>query len=154
MNANLIAIDTPKDWGRGKGHLGLLQDPVVFLAKIGNPYDPPANGPAAYPTIPVGASASLREELRATNERALHHWKRYQHTQRIAVNIGAAAFEPWVIAELDNPDKGLNGVTIRQLHDHVTSRHAKILQPEIDKNKKVTEEGMDTSKTLAIYIQK
>ena len=39
--------------------------------------------------------------------------------QRIAVNIGAAALKEWVIAELDNPDKGINGVDIRTLYEHV-----------------------------------
>ena len=45
-------------------------------------------------------------------------------------------------------------MTIRQLYDHVTARHGKILQPKIDKNKQVFEEGIDASKTLAIYICK
>ena len=76
------------------------------------------------------------------------------HTQRLAVNIGAATFEPWVYAELDDPDEGLNGVTICQLYDHVTARYAKILQLEIDKNKQVFEQGIDATKTLAIYIRK
>ena len=43
---------------------------------------------------------------------------------------------------------------ICQLYHHVTARHAKISQPEINKNKKVFEEGIDASKTLAIYIRK
>ena len=104
--------------------------------------------------MPVGATTVKREALRAENELAQYHWKRYLHTQRIAVNIGAAAFEPWVYAELDDPDEGLNGVTVQQLFDHVTARHAKISQPEIGKNKQVFEQGIDASKTLAIYIRK
>ena len=35
MNANLIAVMTPQTWGRGKGHLGLLHDPVVFHERNG-----------------------------------------------------------------------------------------------------------------------
>ena len=34
MSANLIAVKTPTSWGRGKIHLGILQDPAVFLARI------------------------------------------------------------------------------------------------------------------------
>ena len=37
MSAYLIAVKTPTDWGYGKGHLGILQDPVVFLARNRGP---------------------------------------------------------------------------------------------------------------------
>ena len=126
MNANLIAVKTPRAWGRGKGHLGLLQDPVVFLARNGVTYDPPAAAPLPYPVIPPNATTAPREELRATNKVDSFNWDQYQHTQRIAVNIGAAAFDDWVIAELDDPDEGLNGVDIRTLYEHVMDRFATI----------------------------
>ena len=46
MSAKLIAVKTPTDWGRGKVHLGLLQDPAVFLARNGDPYNlPPLSSP-------------------------------------------------------------------------------------------------------------
>ena len=93
MNANLIAVKTPQTWGRGKGHLGLLQDPVVFHAINGAAYNPPNVAPLPYPLIPQGAPTAARKELRATNEVQTFDWDRYQHTQRIAVIIGAAAFE-------------------------------------------------------------
>ena len=66
MNANLIAVKTPQAWGRGKGHLGLLQDPVVFLAQNGAAYDPPRARPlsrwAGSPgtaAVPAGEGRTL-----------------------------------------------------------------------------------------------
>ena len=63
LNADLIAIETPLVWGQGKGHLGLLQDPVVFLARNGAAYAPPATGPILYPIMPAGATTAEREAL-------------------------------------------------------------------------------------------
>ena len=77
MNANLIAVKTPQTWGRGKGHLGLLQDPVVFHARNGVAYNPPAAAPLPYPVIPQGATTAAREDLRATNKVETFDWDRY-----------------------------------------------------------------------------
>ena len=150
MNTNLIFVKTPQTWGRRKGHLGLLQDPVVFHAINGASYNPPGAAPLTYPLIPQGATTAAREELRATNKVQNFDWDRYQHTQRIAVNIGAVAFDEWVITELDNPDEGLNGVNIRTLYEHVMDRFATIFQTEINANMETFNEGMDLSKTLAV----
>ena len=49
MSANLIAVKRPTNWGRGKCHLGLLQDPAVFVVRNGDPYNPP---PCQAPQIP------------------------------------------------------------------------------------------------------
>ena len=78
MNANLIVVKTPQTWGRGKGLLGLLQDPVVFHARNGAAFNPPNASPLPYPLIPQGASTAAREELRATNEVHIFDWDRYQ----------------------------------------------------------------------------
>ena len=77
MNVNLIAVKTPQTWFRGKGHLGLLQDPVVFHSRNGATYNPPDAAPLLYPLIPQGASTAAREELRATNEVQTFDWDRY-----------------------------------------------------------------------------
>ena len=45
---NLIAVKTPQDWGRGKGHLCMFQVTSVFHAKYGEFYNPPSNVPPAY----------------------------------------------------------------------------------------------------------
>ena len=98
MNANLISVKTPQTWGQGKGHLGLLQDPVVFHSRNGAAHNPLNAAPLPYPLISQGASTAAREELRATNEVQTFDWDRYQHTHRITVNIGTAVFKEWVIA--------------------------------------------------------
>ena len=74
--------------------------------------------------------------------------------QRIAVNIGAAAFKEWVIAELSDPNEGINGVNIRTLYEHVMEQFATILQTEIDANMETFNEGMDPSKTFVAYVRK
>ena len=98
MSANLISVKMPADWGRGKGMLGELQDPVVFLARNGAAYNPPAAAPGDYPTIPGGTSVANRERLRAENEIALKYWTIAEHARRIAVKIGSAAMEEFVYA--------------------------------------------------------
>ena len=40
LTANLMAVSCP--WGHNKGHLGLLQDPALYLAQNGAPFDIPA----------------------------------------------------------------------------------------------------------------
>ena len=115
MSAKLIAVKTPTDWGHGKGRLGLLQDPAVFLARNGDPYNTPLVDTPEYPAISQNLATAAREQLRAENEVATINLERYQHTQRIAVNIGAAAFEPFVIADLDDPDEEINSIDIHAL---------------------------------------
>ena len=41
MSSNLIAVRMPPTWGRDKGLLGELQDPLIFLARNGDAYNPP-----------------------------------------------------------------------------------------------------------------
>ena len=154
MNANLIAVKTPQTFWRGKGRLGLLQDPVFIHAINGVAYNPHNAAPLLYPLIPQGASTAACKELRVTNEVQTFDWDRHQHTQRIAVNIGAAALEEWVIAELDDPDEGLNGVDICTLYEHMMERFTTISQTEIDANMEMFNEGMYPSKILAVYVQK
>ena len=95
---------------------------------------PPLVEPPEYPAIPKNLATAAREQLRDENEVATINWERYQHTQCIAVNMGAAAFEPFVIAELENPDEELNAIDIRALYEHVMYRFAKISQTEINAN--------------------
>ena len=53
-----------------------------------------------------------RAHLKAENETALGHWQTLQHVYCIAVNQVAEAIKPVYYAELNNPDKGLNNVSI------------------------------------------
>jgi hypothetical protein len=154
MSSNLISVRMPVIWGQNKGLLGELQDPAVFLARNGAAYNPPLAAPPAYPVIVAGATTAEREQARAEHAIESTNWQTANHGRRIAVNIGAAAFEAYVYAELGDPDKGLNDVNIRMLYDHVMDRFAKISQLEIDSNLESFNEGIDPSKTLAVYTRK
>ena len=71
LTANLMAVSCP--WGHNKGHLELLQDPAIYLARNGDAYTIPAAEPPTYPVIPIGATVQQREELRAINIAAQKH---------------------------------------------------------------------------------
>ena len=75
--------------------------------------------PPTYPDIPPAASTAQRKRLRADNEEAQCAWATYQHDQHIAVNLDADAIEAIYYAELDDPNEGLNNVSIRDLIDHI-----------------------------------
>jgi hypothetical protein len=137
-----------------KGHLGELHDPATFLARNGAPYAPPAAAPPAYPDIPAGAPTAAREQLRAENENALNDWQTLQHIRRIAVNLVAAAIEAVYYAELDDPDEGLNAVSVRDLLQFIRERYCQIDQSEIDKNMEAFHKGMDPSVPLSVYTRK
>jgi hypothetical protein len=47
LAANLMAIPCP--WGHGKGHLGLLQDLVLYLQHNGVAFTIPMSAPPDYP---------------------------------------------------------------------------------------------------------
>ena len=154
MFANLIAVDTPLNWGRGKGMLGELQDDAIFIVRNGAPYNPPNAAPSEYPNIPVGATVTDRERLKAENDLNKKFWLTAGHARRLAVNIGAAALEPFVYAKLDDPDEGLNNIEVRDLYDHIMDRFANISQAMIDKNLATFNEGIDPTRTLAVYTRK
>ena len=154
MSSNLISVRMPANWGQGKGLLGELQDPAVFTARNGAAYNPPAGPPPAYPVILPGATTAQREQARAEHAIDVKFWVTAEHGRRIAVNIGSAALEPFVYAELDEPDEGLDDVDIRSLYDHVMDRFANISQTEIDDNLAEFNKGIDPSRTLAVYTRK
>ena len=57
------------------------------------------------------------ERLQAEHKVLYVHWSKYVHTGGIYVTIGAATFDKWVLSALEDPDEGLNGVTIREIYD-------------------------------------
>ena len=154
IRTNLIAIQTPDVWGRGKGHLGMIQDINVFVARNGAVYNPPNNAPPVYPIIPTHSTSQVRERLCGTHKVKLHHWERYHLTTLTIVTIGAAAFDNFVTAELDDPDEGLDRVLILDLYDHVMDRFASVMQDEIDANLALFNQPMDASRPLALYTRK
>ena len=76
LTTNLMAVSCP--WGHNKGHLGLLQNPAIYLACNGAAFTIPANEPPTYPLIPTGATTQAREELRATNIAKRKAWAIYR----------------------------------------------------------------------------
>jgi hypothetical protein len=66
LTTNLMAVPCP--WGHNKGHLGLLQDPVLYLQCNGAAFTIPAAAPPAYPIILDGATTAERKEQRANND--------------------------------------------------------------------------------------
>ena len=64
LAANLMAISCP--WGHGKGHLGLLQAPALYLQCNGAAFEIPELAPPDYPINPP-AAAPAREVARAAN---------------------------------------------------------------------------------------
>ena len=70
LAANLMAIPCP--WGHNKGHLGLLQDPAIYLKQNGAPFNTPVNAPPAYPADLAGnAAAGIHEAARVDNQAQL-----------------------------------------------------------------------------------
>ena len=55
----------PAIWVRNKGLLGELQDPAVFLARNGLPYNPTIIAPLSHPVIVAGAITAERKQARA-----------------------------------------------------------------------------------------
>ncbi len=64
LAANLMAIPCP--WGQGKGHLGLLQDPVLYLQHNGTAFTIPVAAPPDYP-INAPATVPAHEAAQAAN---------------------------------------------------------------------------------------
>jgi hypothetical protein len=60
LTANLMVIPCP--WGHNKDHLGLLQDPVLYLQHNGAAFMTLAAAPPAYPVIVAGATTAKCEE--------------------------------------------------------------------------------------------
>ena len=132
----------------------MFQDPAVFLVRNGTAYNLPANAPPDTPHIPVGTMVLMERNLCAQHAIESKNWAIYKRTRRLIVDLGRKAFEDFVYAELDGTDEGLDGVEIRDLHDHVMDRFALILQEEIDENLCIFNIGIYPTKPLTIYTRK
>jgi hypothetical protein len=152
LTANLMAVSCP--WGHNKGHLGLLQDPAIYLARNGAAFTIPAAEPPTYPIIPIGATVQQREELRAINIAARKAWATYRLVLAITRDQFAAAIDDVYYAVLDDPTEGLNGVDLRTLVQHILTTYAQISQPDLDDNMTEFNIGIDSGLPLAIYTRK
>ncbi len=60
LTVNLMMVPCP--WGHNKGHLGLLQDPVLYLERKSKEFMLPVAIPPAYHIIAAGATTAKRKE--------------------------------------------------------------------------------------------
>ena len=114
MCSNLISVTAPLEVGRGKGHLGMLQQDAVFQARNGQAYNPPLFAPTSIPVFPTGSTVDQREEIKEIHKVNVNNYDIYKAAGRCAVDIGARAFEDWVFAKLNDPTEGLADVTTIQ----------------------------------------
>jgi hypothetical protein len=76
LSANLMAISCP--WEHIKGHLGLLQDPAIYLARNWEAFNIPNIKPPAYPVIPAGSTTTKCKDLHAPNAATCKAWNTYK----------------------------------------------------------------------------
>jgi hypothetical protein len=147
-----MAVSCP--WGHEKGHLGLLQDPTIYLACNGAQFNIPTAKPPAYPIIPTGATAPQRKELRATNAAARKAWTTYCLVLSITCNQFAAVNNDVYYTILDDPIEGPNDVDLCTLVTHILTMYAQISQPNLDDNLTEFNTGINPILPLAVYTRK
>jgi hypothetical protein len=152
LTANLMVVSCP--WGHGKGHLGLVQDPTIYAACNGAAFNIPTNKPPAYPVMLNGTTAPQREDLHTNSIDARKAWATYKLVLAITQNQFAAAIDNVYYAVLNNPTKGLNGVEICTLTQHIQQRYAQISQPDLDDNLAQFNTGISPGLPLAVYTRK
>jgi hypothetical protein len=151
LAANLMAVPCP--WGHGKGHLGLLQDPVLYLQRDSAAFTIPAAAPPDYPVNPP-AAIPARKAARAANLAERKAWNTYLVVASITCNQFAATIDNVYYAALNNPTKGLNTVTLCDLVAHFRTTYTTISQPDINDNMVEFHTGIDAHLPLAVYTRK
>jgi hypothetical protein len=152
LTTNLMAVPCP--WGHNKGHLGLFQDPVLYLQCNGAAFTIPAATPPAYPVIMAGATTAKCKEQRANNISVCKAWSTYMIVHTITRDQFAASINDVYYAALNDPTEGLNAVTLRQLITHIRTMYTQISQPDLDNSVTDFNQGIDPNLTLAIYTRK
>jgi hypothetical protein len=150
--ANLMAISCP--WGHTKGHLGLLQDPAIYLAHNGEAFNIPHVESLAYPVILAGPMTADCKELCATNAAACKAWNTYKMVLTISRNQFAAAINDVNYASLDDPTEGLNTINPHTLVMHILNTYAQISQPDLDDNMTDLHSGINSGLPLVVYMRK
>jgi hypothetical protein len=151
LAANLMAIPCP--WGHGKGHLGLLQEPVLYLQPNGAAFAIPAAAPPDYP-INAPATVPARKTARAANLVEQKAWNTYLIVASITRDQFAATVDNVYYAALDDPTEGLNAITLRDLVAHIWTTYAIISQPDVDNNITEFHTGINPHLPLAVYTCK
>jgi hypothetical protein len=103
----------PCPWGHSKGHLGLLQDPVLYLQCNSAAFTIPAAAPPAYPVIVAGTTTAEREEQRANNISACKAWLTYMIVHTITWDQFGASIDDVYYAALYDPSEGPNAITLQ-----------------------------------------
>jgi hypothetical protein len=152
LTANLMAVSCP--WGHNKRHLGILQDPTIYLARNGAAFTIPAAEPPTYPVIPNGATVPQCEELRAINISVPKAWATYRLVLTITRDQLAATIDDVYYTILDDLTEELNGVDLRTLVQHILTTYAQINQPDLDDNMTKFNIGIDSGLPLAAYTRK
>jgi hypothetical protein len=129
LTANLMAVSCP--WEHNKGHLRLLQVLALYLAQNGASFDIPPAKPPLYPIVPACATAHQCKKLRAQNNSARKAWTTYRLVRAITRNQFAATINGVFYSVLDYPIKGLNGINLRLLVQHIATTHAQIASPTL-----------------------
>jgi hypothetical protein len=124
LSTNIMAISCL--WGHSKGHLGLLQDPAIYLACNGEAFNISQIEPPVYPVIPAIATTAKCEELCATDTAACKAWNTYKMVLTIMCDQFAVAINNIYYAILDNPTKGLNDIDLCSLVMHIHTTYAQI----------------------------
>ncbi len=110
LTANLMAVPCP--WGHNKGHLDLLQDPVLYLQSNVAAFTIPAAAPPAYPVIVAGATTAEHKEQCANIISACKAWPTYMIVHTVTRNQFTASINDIYYTTLDDPTEGLNTVTL------------------------------------------
>jgi hypothetical protein len=146
-----MAIPCP--WGHGTGHLGLLQDPVLYLQCNNISYTVPCTVPPDYPINPP-AAAPAPEVAWAANLAKCKAWNTYIIICTITRHQFAAAIDDVYYAELDDPTKGLNAISLCDLVTHIRSTYATMSHPNVDDNMAKFVTDIEPSLPLAVYTLK
>jgi hypothetical protein len=146
-----MAIPCP--WGHGKGHLGLLQDPVLYLQRNDAAFTIPAAAPPDYP-INAPAAVPARKAAQPANLAKQKAWNTYLVIASITRDQFAAAVDDVYYAALDDPTKGLNAITLHDLVAHIQTTYMTILQPDVNNNMTKFHMGIDPHLPLTVYTRK
>jgi hypothetical protein len=136
-----------------KGHLGLLQDLVLYLQCNSATFTVLATAPPEYPLNPP-AAAPTREAARAANLADRKAWNTYIIVCTITRNQFTTAIDDIYYATLDDPTEGLNAISLQDFVTHIRTTYASISQPDIDDNMTKFYTGIGYSLPLAVYMRK
>ncbi len=81
-------------------------------------------------------------------------WTTYCLVRAITCNQFAAAINDVFYAVLNNSIKGLNGIDLHMLVQHIATTYAQISQPDLDNNLVNFNTGIDPGLPLAVYTRK